>query len=120
VPLFDCTYQLKSVYVHDVVMHPHVEDDIDADIDIMRLTLVVLEMLPFDAFKGIKWLNIPGFIDEMDRMLKIQLDLRTEAKNLERFNENFKGNELVIIPKVGYGGKLILSDHGEWHVGAAD
>jgi predicted unusual protein kinase regulating ubiquinone biosynthesis (AarF/ABC1/UbiB family) len=87
-----------------LVMHPHVEDDIDADIDIMRLTVAALATLPFDIFKGIKWLNLPGFIDEMEHMLKIQLDLRTEAEHVVRFGENFKGNELVIIPKVGYVG----------------
>ena len=82
------------------VMHPNVDDDIDADLDIMRLSVRLLQKLPFDVFQNIKWLNLEGVIDEMDRMLKIQLDLRTEAKHLVRFNENFKGNETVMFPKV--------------------
>lgn len=82
------------------VMHPHVDDDIDADLDIMRLSVRFLEKLPFDVFRNIKWLNLDGFIDEMDKMLNIQLDLRTEADHLVRFNENFKNNENVIFPKV--------------------
>ena len=82
------------------VMHPNVEDDIDCDLDLMRLSYHILERLPFDVFKNIKWLNVPGFIDEMEHMLKIQLDLRTEAHNLERFDENFKDNDLIIFPKL--------------------
>jgi aarF domain-containing kinase len=81
-------------------MHPNVEQDIDADLDLMRLGLGLLEMLPFDVFRNLKWLNLPGFIDEMDTMLNTQLDLRTEAKNLVRFNENFKDNDHIVFPKV--------------------
>jgi hypothetical protein len=82
------------------VMHPNVDDDIDADLDIMRLSVRLLQKLPFDVFQNIRWLNLEGVIDEMDRMLKIQLDLRTEAKHLVRFNENFQGSETVMFPKV--------------------
>jgi predicted unusual protein kinase regulating ubiquinone biosynthesis (AarF/ABC1/UbiB family) len=58
------------------VMHPNVDDDIDADyLDIMHLSVQSLKRLPFDMFQNIKWLNLEGFIDKMDQMLKIQLDL---------------------------------------------
>lgn len=86
-----------------LVMHPNVEDDIDADLDIMRLSVRLLESLPFDVFRNIKWLNLPGVIDEMDTMLNIQLDLRTEAHHLVTFNENFKDNDSVVFPKVREG-----------------
>lgn len=82
------------------VKHPNVDDDIDADLDIMRLSTHVLEALPFDVFRNLKWLNLPGFIEEMATMLSIQLDLRQEADHLERFNENFKDNDKIIFPKV--------------------
>ena len=82
------------------VMHPHVTDDIDTDLDLMRLSVNMLERLPFDVFKNLKWLNIQGFIDEMEKMLKIQLDLRTEADHLVKFNENFKDNDKVVLPEV--------------------
>jgi aarF domain-containing kinase len=81
-------------------MHPNVEQDIDADLDLMRLSIRLLDMLPFDVFRNLKWLNLPGFVDEMDTMLNTQLDLRTEAKNLVQFNENFKDNDIIVFPKV--------------------
>ena len=81
-------------------MHPHVEDAIDADLDLMRVFVRALEWMPFDVFPGIKWLNMPGIVEELAGMLKIQLDLRTEAEHLERFNANFASSNKVIFPKV--------------------
>ena len=80
-------------------MHPNVQDEIDADLDLMRIAVMVMEQLPVNM-KNIKWLNLPGLVEEMAEMLHIQLDLRTEAKNLERFNVNFKDSTDVIFPKV--------------------
>jgi predicted unusual protein kinase regulating ubiquinone biosynthesis (AarF/ABC1/UbiB family) len=52
------------------------------------------------VFKNIKWLNLEGFNDKMDRMLKIQLDLQIEAKDLVQFNHNCKGNKNEMFPRV--------------------
>jgi predicted unusual protein kinase regulating ubiquinone biosynthesis (AarF/ABC1/UbiB family) len=82
------------------VMHPHVEEDIDADLDILRVTVRLMEYLNFGPLKDLKWLNLPGFIEEMADMLKIQLDLTTEGKHLVQFNHNFEGNDTVIFPKL--------------------
>jgi aarF domain-containing kinase len=79
-------------------MHPNVEDDIDADLDLMRLSVRIIARVPF--LSNLKWLNLEGVVEELACMLKIQLDLRTEASNLERFNANFKNNEYVVFPKV--------------------
>ena len=81
-------------------MHPNVESDIDADLDIMRLGVHLMEKLPLDFMRNLKWLDLPGIIDDMEVMLKIQLDLRREAYHLERFNENFKDSDLVQFPEV--------------------
>jgi aarF domain-containing kinase len=89
-------------------MHPNVEQDIDTDLDLMRFSVRLLEMMPFDVFRNLKWLNLHGFIDEMDTMLNTQLDLRTEAKNLVQFNENFKDNDLIVFPKVSRKRKFCL------------
>eukprot|EP00535_Pseudo-nitzschia_heimii_P013652 CAMPEP_0197197278 /NCGR_PEP_ID=MMETSP1423-20130617/32787_1 /TAXON_ID=476441 /ORGANISM="Pseudo-nitzschia heimii, Strain UNC1101" /LENGTH=663 /DNA_ID=CAMNT_0042651097 /DNA_START=217 /DNA_END=2204 /DNA_ORIENTATION=- len=82
------------------VMHPAVEDDIDADLDIMRLTVWILESVRFGPIENLKWLNLPGFIEEMATMLKTQLDLRKEGEHLVRFNKNFEGNPTVVFPKL--------------------
>ncbi len=95
-----CDDNGKEQHVAVKVMHPNVEDDIDSDLDLMRLATHILEWMPFDLLRDVKWLNLPGIVEEMATLLKIQLDLRTEADHLVRFNENFKDNDMIIFPKV--------------------
>ena len=80
------------------VLHPSVEEDIDADLDIMRLAVYVTERI--GLFPGLKWLNLRGVVEEFADLLKLQLDLRQEASNLERFNENFKDEEAIVFPRL--------------------
>ena len=92
------------------VIHPNVRDYIDEDLDILRLLADVIENLPFSYTKRLKWLNLPGMADEFASMLQIQLDLRTEAMHLDKFNENFVDYHDVVFPKVRhhYGLKIVL------------
>jgi aarF domain-containing kinase len=95
-----CDEDGKEQAVAVKVMHPNVEEDIDADLDIMRLGVHVLERLPFQSAKDLQWINLPGFVEELAGMLKIQLDMRTEAAHLARFQTNFEGNDLILFPKL--------------------
>ena len=82
------------------VLHPNVEQDIDADLDLMRVTVRALQYVPFNVFGTLKWLNLEGIVEEFADLLKMQLDLRQEARNLERFNENFEHDPMVVFPKL--------------------
>ncbi len=86
------------------VLHPNVNEDIDADLDIMRLAVRVLNRLPFRVIEQLKWLNFEGAVEEFAYMLKPQLDLRNEAANLVKFNQNFAKNKNVVFPKVSGSG----------------
>lgn len=79
------------------VLHPNVEDDIDADLDLLRFAVRVVENVPL-LFKGLYWMNLPGIVEEFSGMLKLQLDLRNEAENLARFNSNFANDPSVVFP----------------------
>ena len=81
-------------------MHPNVEANIDADLDLMRFFVRVVQKLPWDVFSNLKWLNMEGAVEEFSDLLKLQLDCRVEAANLERFNQNFADSEHVVFPKV--------------------
>ena len=63
----------------NTVLHPNVEEDIDSDLELMRLAASFFH-------KRYKYLNAEGVIDEFASLLKLQLDLRTEAEHLVRFN----------------------------------
>jgi len=82
------------------ILHPNVEEDIDADLDLMRLAVRGLRMLPMDVFSNLKWLNLEGVVEEFAALLKGQLDLRTEASNLERFHENFQNDPNIVFPQL--------------------
>ena len=82
------------------VTHPSVEANIDADLDLLRLFVRAVQKLPWDFFANLKWMNLEGAVEDFADMLKLQLDCRVEAKNLERFNENFAASENVVFPMV--------------------
>lgn len=82
------------------VTHPSVEANIDADLDLLRLFVRAVQKLPWDFFSNLKWLNLESAVEDFADMLKLQLDCRVEASNLERFNENFADSENVVFPKV--------------------
>ena len=82
------------------ILHPNVSSDIDADLDLMRLSVRVARWLPFDLFPNLKWLNLEGIVEEFADLLKLQLDLRTEAANLVRFNKHFQNQDDIVFPKL--------------------
>lgn len=87
------------------MLHPNVEEDIDCDLELMRMAAYALDK--YDAVQGLRYLNVEGAIDEFSSLLKVQLDLRTEGTNLVRFNENFADIDEVTFPKVS----ALMSGH---------
>ena len=43
-----------------------------------------------NAFPGMQWISLPEEVAVFGEMMNMQLDLRVEASNLERFDRNFK------------------------------
>lgn len=82
------------------VLHPAVQDDIDADLDLLRVAVRLAPHLPGTAFASVKWLNLEGVVEEFAHLLKLQIDLRREADNLRRFNENFRDNDAIQFPQL--------------------
>lgn len=92
-----------SLFTHTInfifqVLHPNVEEDIDSDLELLRTVAYYLDK--YEAVRGFRYLNVEGAIDEFSSLLKLQLDLQTEAYNLVRFNENFANVDDVTFPKV--------------------
>ena len=79
------------------VLHPSVEDDMEADLDLMRLAAYTATRIQ----GGVTWLDWPELVEEFARLLRFQLDLRFEAHNIERFRENFKDwSDTVLFPEL--------------------
>ncbi|CAM9689021.1 unnamed protein product, partial [Phaeothamnion confervicola] len=76
------------------VLHPSVRSGMELDLGLMRFTASLLEALP-----RLKWLSLRESVDEFGDLMQKQLDLRLEARNLNRFRHNFARREGVVFPE---------------------
>ncbi|HYP46516.1 MAG TPA: AarF/UbiB family protein [Propionibacteriaceae bacterium] len=78
------------------VRRPGTVEQVEEDLEILH---------NFAAQASRRWVeakdyDLPGLADEFARTLRAELDYLAEARNAERFAENFAGNDLVHIPRV--------------------
>jgi aarF domain-containing kinase len=59
----------------------------------MRFFANLINVIP-----TMEWLSLPDEVEQFATMMKLQLDLRTEAINLEKFRENFRDRSTVTFP----------------------
>ncbi|KAM0265675.1 hypothetical protein ACHAQJ_000109 [Trichoderma viride] len=85
--------QVPSTYVAVKVLHPKVERIVRRDLKIMSFFATILNVIP-----SIEWLSLPDEVDQFGQMMKLQLDLRIEAANLETFRKNFKDRTTASFP----------------------
>ncbi|KAL6875232.1 hypothetical protein J3F83DRAFT_730413 [Trichoderma novae-zelandiae] len=86
-------YQVPSTYVAVKVLHPNVERIVRRDLKIMGFFATILNAIP-----SIEWLSLPDEVAQFGEMMKLQLDLRIEAANLDRFRKNFKDRTTASFP----------------------
>jgi len=80
------------------IMHPQVREQMLIDLNLLWNALKWCSQLP--VLKDyLYWSGINSSLTEFENMMVSQMDLRNEADNLKRFNENFKDNPLVDFPK---------------------
>ncbi|KAG6056994.1 hypothetical protein E4U17_001802 [Claviceps sp. LM77 group G4] len=85
--------RVPSSYVAVKVLHPKVERTVRRDLRIMGFFASVLHFIP-----TIEWLSLPDEVGQFGEMMKLQLDLRIEAANLETFRRNFKDRSTASFP----------------------
>jgi len=78
------------------IQRPNITDTIKADIEILRDLAGVLEK----TFKSIDRFDPKGVVDEFAHMMTRELDYTIEARNIQRFRNNMKDIEGLVIPKV--------------------
>uniref|UniRef100_A0A8C3X3I5 AarF domain containing kinase 2 n=1 Tax=Catagonus wagneri TaxID=51154 RepID=A0A8C3X3I5_9CETA len=75
------------------VLHPGLLAQVQMDLLLMKMGSRVLALLP-----GIKWLSLPEIVEEFEKLMVQQIDLRYEARNLEHFQCNFLHVNSVKFP----------------------
>ncbi|XP_027897526.1 uncharacterized aarF domain-containing protein kinase 2 isoform X2 [Xiphophorus couchianus] len=75
------------------VVHPGVRRQVEIDLLLMKAGGWLLHCLP-----GLKWLSLCEVVEEFEKLMTKQIDLRFEARNIERFQENFRDVESIRFP----------------------
>jgi aarF domain-containing kinase len=70
------------------VLHPKVTKLISRDLAIMSFFAHFITVFP-----GMQWLSLPEEVDVFGRMMYEQVDLRNEAENLVKFEDNFQSRK---------------------------
>lgn len=76
------------------VLHPNVEVKISRDLRIMKFFANVINVIP-----TMEWLSLPDEVEQFSVLMRLQLDLRIEALNLEKFRHNFRKRLDIHFPK---------------------
>uniref|UniRef100_A0A8C4JVY2 AarF domain containing kinase 2 n=1 Tax=Dromaius novaehollandiae TaxID=8790 RepID=A0A8C4JVY2_DRONO len=75
------------------VLHPGLVHQVQMDLFLMKMGSRIIELLP-----GFKWLSLTEIVEEFEKLMIQQIDLRYEARNLERFRQNFLDIDFVKFP----------------------
>lgn len=75
------------------VLHPGLLTQVYMDLLLMKIGSQALGLLP-----GVKWLSLPEIVEEFEKLMVQQIDLRYEARNLEHFQHNFENMTSVKFP----------------------
>lgn len=78
------------------IQRPHIENKIKLDLYLMRY----LAKRTVKSYPELAAVNIVGLIDEFGAGILKELDYTNEASNILRFNEMFKNETAVYVPKV--------------------
>lgn len=81
------------------ILHSGVYKAVQLDLAFMRGAAKAVEMLPF---LQLKWLSLSESVDEFASLMEMQMDLRREAVNLERFIKDFEDDPAVFFPQPIY------------------
>jgi ubiquinone biosynthesis protein len=78
------------------IQRPDIRGKIESDIHILFAIAGYAE----EAIDEARVMNLPGVINDFAKSIFQELDFGIEARNLERFQRNFKDNPKIVIPAV--------------------
>ena len=84
---------VKEKVVAIKVLHPNIKQKIDSDLKIMSFFVELLYFIP-----SMQFLSFREIIQQFSVSMNKQLDMKIEAQNLHKFNQNFDRSQGIIIP----------------------
>ncbi|XP_005111035.1 uncharacterized aarF domain-containing protein kinase 2 [Aplysia californica] len=77
------------------VLHPNIRETFHRDLVLMAATAKYLTKL----FPKLHWVNLNQCVQEFSETMNRQLDMRHEARNLQRFTRNFHNVSSIRVPQ---------------------
>ena len=77
------------------VVHPGVRELVECDMALLKIAGSALERVA----PGLRYLAVRGSIARFEALMRAQLDLRTEAANLEKLHALFAKDEGIAVPR---------------------
>lgn len=89
------------------VQRKEINEQIHKDIVIMRY----LARQASRRIKNLKYYNLPGIVDEFQRVIEKEMDFEQESRNIARFRDLFQDDKQIYAPKVygDYSTKRVLT-----------
>ncbi|WP_028453742.1 ABC1 kinase family protein [Chitinilyticum aquatile] len=78
------------------IRRPGITAKIEADLRVLRHIAVLMEF----EFADVRRYQPARIVDEFAKSLRRELNLSSEARNMERFTQNFAGHEDIEIPRI--------------------
>ncbi|XP_075712013.1 putative aarF domain-containing protein kinase 2 [Rhinoderma darwinii] len=75
------------------VLHPNLGQQVKMDLLIMKTWSNLLSLIP-----GFRWLSLTEIVEEFEKLMTQQIDLRFEARNLETFQQKFEKIDFIKFP----------------------
>ncbi|KAG8539347.1 hypothetical protein GDO81_021035 [Engystomops pustulosus] len=75
------------------VLHPGLGQQVKMDLLIMKTWSKLLSLIP-----GFRWLSLTEIVEEFEKLMTQQIDLRFEARNLETFQKKFEKMDFIKFP----------------------
>lgn len=85
--------RVPSSYVAIKVLHPRVQRIVRRDLKIMAFFAQLINAIP-----TMEWFSFPDEVKQFGKMMRLQLDLRIEAANLQIFRKHFKSRTTAWFP----------------------
>ncbi|KAI9688719.1 MAG: hypothetical protein M1822_001076 [Bathelium mastoideum] len=85
--------RIPSSYVAIKVLHPNVERIVRRDLRIMGFFANVINAIP-----TMEWFSFPDEVAQFGEMMRLQLDMRIEAANLDIFRKHFRNRTTAWFP----------------------
>ncbi|XP_053321262.1 uncharacterized aarF domain-containing protein kinase 2 [Spea bombifrons] len=75
------------------VLHPGLRQEVRMDLLLMKTWSRLLGLIP-----GFRWLSLTEIVEEFEKLMTQQIDLRFEARNLELFRDKFEKIDFIRFP----------------------